>query len=36
MTYAELEQQAQRVAAALTVIGIGPGEHVALSCPKLP
>ena len=33
---AELNQQAERVAAALAAIGIAPGDHVALSCPNLP
>ena len=36
ITYAELDHQAQRVAAALTAMGIAPGDHVALSCPNLP
>jgi long-chain acyl-CoA synthetase len=36
LTYAQVEQHAQRVAAALTEIGVAPGEHVALSCPNLP
>ena len=36
MTYGQLDQQAQRVAAALAAIGIAPGDHVALSCPNLP
>jgi long-chain acyl-CoA synthetase len=36
LTYGQLEHQAQRVAAALTELGIGPGEHVALSCPNVP
>ena len=35
-TYGQLEQHAQRVAAALTASGIAPGDHVALSCPNLP
>ena len=34
-TYGELERGAQRVAAALTQIGIAPGDHVALTCPNL-
>ena len=36
LTYAEVDQHAQRVAAALIEIGVAPGEHVALSCPNLP
>jgi long-chain acyl-CoA synthetase len=36
ITYAQLEQHGQRVAAALTAIGIAPGDHVALSCPNVP
>jgi long-chain acyl-CoA synthetase len=36
VTYGELEQQSQRVAAALAAIGIAPGDHVALICPNLP
>src|SRR5688572_1527063 len=36
MTYAQLNQQAERVAAALAAVGISPGDHVALSCPNLP
>ncbi len=35
-TYGQLEQHAQRVAAALTASGIAPGDHVALSCPNVP
>ena len=36
MTYGQLNQQAERVAAALAAGGIAPGDHVALSCPNLP
>jgi len=36
LTYAELDAQASRVAGALAVRGIGPGDRVALSCPNLP
>src|SRR5688572_6254076 len=36
MTYGQLNQQAERVAAALAAVGISPGDHVALSCPNLP
>jgi len=36
LTYAELDSQAQRVAAGLHAIGIRAGDHVALSCPNVP
>ena len=36
LTYRQLDTQAARVAAGLTALGIGPGDHVALSCPNLP
>ena len=36
MTYGQLNQQAERVAAALAAGGIAHGDHVALSCPNLP
>ena len=36
MTYGQLNQQAERVAAALAAMGIASGDHVALSCPNLP
>jgi long-chain acyl-CoA synthetase len=36
ITYAQLEQQAQRVAAALTAMGIATCDYVALSCPNVP
>ncbi|MDH3494968.1 MAG: AMP-binding protein, partial [Acidobacteriota bacterium] len=35
-TYGELNGLACRVANALTAMGIGPGDKVALSCPNLP
>jgi long-chain acyl-CoA synthetase len=35
-TYAELNAAASKVAAGLVALGIGPGDHVALSCPNLP
>jgi long-chain acyl-CoA synthetase len=36
MTYAELDAMASRVAHGLRSLGIGPGDHVALSCPNVP
>ncbi|MEO8074779.1 MAG: long-chain fatty acid--CoA ligase [Acidobacteriota bacterium] len=36
ITYAELNARASKVAGALVTLGIGPGDHVALSCPNLP
>src|ERR1700752_1022143 len=36
ITYAELDAQANRVAAGLHALGIPAGEHVALSCPNVP
>src|SRR6201988_802517 len=36
ITYAELDAQANRVAAGLHALGIRAGEHVALSCPNVP
>ncbi len=36
LTYARLDAEASRVAAGLVALGIGPGDHVALSCPNLP
>src|SRR6516225_11338602 len=36
LTYAEVDAAANRVAAGLAARGIGPGDHVALSCPNLP
>jgi len=35
LTYAELDAQANRVAAGLHALGIRAGEHVALSCPNV-
>ena len=36
LTYAELDAQSSRAAAALASIGVGPGDRVALSCPNVP
>jgi long-chain acyl-CoA synthetase len=36
MTYAELDAGASQVAGGLLTLGIGPGDHVALSCPNVP
>jgi long-chain acyl-CoA synthetase len=36
MTYAELDARASQIAAGLHALGLGPGDHVALSCPNLP
>lgn len=36
LTYGKLEDQATRVAAGLTALGIAPGDHVALSSPNIP
>jgi long-chain acyl-CoA synthetase len=36
MTFAQLDARASQVAAGLTALGIGRGDHVALSCPNLP
>ncbi|MFD8007125.1 AMP-binding protein [Streptomyces mirabilis] len=36
LPYAQVDAAANRVAAALTAHGIGPGDRVALSCPNLP
>lgn len=36
MTFGELDALSNRVANALTEMGIGPGDNVALSCPNLP
>src|SRR6185437_6973949 len=36
LTYAELDAKASQVAGALAARGVGPGDRVALSCPKLP
>ena len=36
MTYRALDAMACRVAAGLRALGLGPGDHVALSCPNTP
>jgi long-chain acyl-CoA synthetase len=36
ITYAELNGAAAKIAGALATLGIGPGDHVALSCPNVP
>jgi long-chain acyl-CoA synthetase len=36
LTYAELDAKASQVAGALAARGVGPGDHVALSCPNVP
>lgn len=36
LTYSQLDAGASRVAAGLIALGIGRGDHVALSCPNLP
>jgi long-chain acyl-CoA synthetase len=36
MTYAQLDARASQVAAGLAALGVGRGDHVALSCPNLP
>lgn len=36
ITYGELNGGAAQIAAGLRAIGIGPGDHVALSCPNVP
>lgn len=36
LTYADLDAQSSRAAAALASIGVGPGDRVALSCPNIP
>jgi long-chain acyl-CoA synthetase len=35
-TYAQLDALASRVAAGLRALGLGPGDHIALSCPNTP
>src|SRR5512144_357508 len=35
LTYGELDRRAAQVAAGLYAVGIGPGDHVALSCPNI-
>jgi long-chain acyl-CoA synthetase len=36
MTYAQLHAMACRVASGLRALGLGPGDHVAVSCPNTP
>src|SRR5947208_1952606 len=36
ITYTSLEARASQLAAGLHAHGIGPGDHVALSCPNVP
>jgi long-chain acyl-CoA synthetase len=36
LTYGQLNAAANQLAHGLTSLGIGPGDHVALSCPNLP
>src|SRR6185295_20089933 len=36
LTYGELDARAGAIAAGLIALGIGPGDHVALSCPNVP
>lgn len=36
LTYGQLDAAAGRIANGLAALGIGPGDHVALSCPNLP
>lgn len=36
ITYGELNATASQAAGALWALGIGPGDHVALSCPNVP
>ena len=36
LTYAQLDGGAKQIASGLTALGIGPGDHVALSCPNVP
>ncbi len=36
LTFADLNARAHRLAAGLQAMGVGPGDHVALSCPNLP
>src|SRR4026209_520306 len=36
ITYAQLNASAAQVAGGLVSLGIGPGDHVALSCPNVP
>src|SRR5262245_26401047 len=36
LSYAALDARASRIAAGLAALGIGTGDHVALSCPNIP
>jgi long-chain acyl-CoA synthetase len=36
VTYAQVDEAASRLAAGLHALGIGTGDHVALSCPNVP
>src|SRR5262245_43393368 len=36
LTYKELDARAGAIASGLMALGIGPGDHVALSCPNVP
>jgi long-chain acyl-CoA synthetase len=36
LTYGEVDARATQIAAGLHAMGIGPGDHVALSCPNVP
>lgn len=36
MTFGELDGRASQVAAGLRALGVGPGDHIALSCPNIP
>ncbi|OFW10114.1 MAG: long-chain-fatty-acid--CoA ligase [Acidobacteria bacterium RIFCSPLOWO2_02_FULL_67_36] len=36
MTYSEVDARASQIANGLAALGIGPGDHVALSCPNVP
>jgi long-chain acyl-CoA synthetase len=36
LTYAQLQGMASKVASGLRALGLGPGDHVALSCPNTP
>ncbi len=36
LTYRQLDQMASQVASGLRALGLGPGDHIALSCPNTP
>ncbi len=36
LTYGQLDAMASQIAGGLQGLGIGPGDHVALSCPNIP